>query len=152
MTTAFTYGRFNLLHKGHEKLFLEALEGSKVLYIGVSNHPKNVIPAELRVEAIKTLLAPYVDAGRVIFVLAPNMFLALEEVGEGVTIYLGEDRERSAKDLAQRFRGSARTVGRLTSSTAVRELLDASEDVSDLVPERVVRYAKVARALELQEV
>ena len=148
MATAFTFGKFNILHKGHEKLFLDALSECDTLYIGVSSHSKNV-PVEVRLEAIETLLAPYVEAGRVKFVVAPNMFLALGEVGEGATIYLGEDRERSAKDLARRFHGSARTVGRLTSSTAVRALLDASKDVSAVVPQQIIRYAKVARLIEV---
>lgn len=145
---AFTFGKFNILHKGHEKLFLDALGECETLYLGVSSNDKNV-PVEVRLEALETLLAPYVDAGRVIFVVAPNMFLALKEVGEGVRIYLGEDRERSARDLAKRFHGSWRRVTRLTSSTAVRGLLDAGEDVSGLVPARILRYARVARALEL---
>ncbi len=145
---SFTFGKFSLLHKGHEKLFLDALGECQVLHIGVSTHPRH-LPVDFRIEVIKTLLAPYVAAGRVKFIANPGMFPALEEAGENVTVYLGEDRERDAKDLSRWCKGGYRTVRRVTSSTACRALLDASEDVSALVPEKVLKYAKKARKMEL---
>jgi nicotinic acid mononucleotide adenylyltransferase len=148
MKKAITYGRFNILHKGHEKLFLDALKNHDILYLGVSSNDKNV-PLEVRMEALYALLAPYVDAGRVVLFSSPSMFTAMEEHGEGGTLILGTEYEKRAKDLAERFHGSYAQACRVTSSTACRGLLDAGKDVSKLIPKRVLRYAKVARALEL---
>jgi hypothetical protein len=100
-------------------------------------------------EALYALLAPYVDAGRVVLFSSPSMFTAMEEHGEGATLILGAEYEKRAKDLAERFHGSYAQACRVTSSTALRGLLDAEKDVSAFIPRRVLRYAKVARALEL---
>jgi len=151
---AITFGRFNLLHRGHVDLFKQmGLSADKVL-IGVSSSSKNLNYASRR-KVIKTALredpefvAPFeVETFR-------SPFHAMEVVDEdwfNTVVYLGEDQFELGKTLTREFGCASITIPRLSASTTIRNLIDREEWalLAREVPSSVINYVINLREQEL---
>lgn len=127
---AFTFGRFNLLHRGHLDLFKRMAEDAEEIVIGVSSGSKNLNYSSRR-RVIRLALnedpdfkTPYT------IVAASSPFGLLDHVcadPEDTTIYLGNDQFELGQTMAREFGCSAVTIPRLTSSTTIRHLIDTNQ-------------------------
>ena len=128
---ALTFGRFNLLHKGHIDLFTQMAQTSDEVLIGVSTGPDN-LPYSDRAAVISKAnrTDPFGAITRVLPKRQP--FELLNEVAahvepERVVFYVGEDQFKLAKAVERTLGYTTRTIPRITSSTLVRQAIDNEE-------------------------
>ena len=140
---AVTFGRFNLLHKGHLDLFKNMAGAAKEIVIGVSTGPNNLTYRQRADVIIKALSQ---DPLGVTHSLWPKRqpFDVLKECShlhpEEVVFYVGEDQFALAKAVERTLGYSVYTIPRLTSSTQVRQAID-SEDwdlLAGMVPSSII--------------
>ena len=147
---AVTYGRFNLLHKGHMRLFERMDKNASKLYIGLSSAQRN-LPAHMRSEAIKAALNEYgikaaiVDAGNPF-----ELFQAVNLPDAKIITIFGTDQYTLANAANKAYGWSQDLVERLTSSTAIRAHIDNEEwDIlADLVPASIIPHVINLRQIE----
>ena len=151
---ALTFGRFNLLHRGHVDLFKQMGHSAEKVFIGVSSGPKNLNYANRR-KVIKTALREdpeFVSDFEVESFRSP--FHLMEVANEdwfNTVVYLGEDQFELGKTLSREFGCASITIPRLTSSTTIRHLID-SEQWSLLakeVPQSIINNVINLREQEL---
>ena len=129
---AVTFGRFNLLHKGHIDLFKQMADCADEFFIGVSTGPNN-LSYRHRADVIQKALNndyPYGSSMGLFPKLQP--FDLLREVPstvdpEEVVFFVGEDQYKLAKAVERSLGYSTRIIPRLTSSTLVRQAIDNEE-------------------------
>ena len=155
---AITFGRFNLLHRGHIDLFRQMGQASETVSIGVSTGPKN-LHFKQRSEIINTALKADPEINEVCYQVNPkhspfgmfernvNWFYQPEET----VIYLGHDQFELGKRLSQEYGIACVTIPRLTSSTTIRSLIDNEEWVmlSKEVPSSIIHQVVLLREQEL---
>jgi cytidyltransferase-like protein len=149
---ACTFGRFNLLHNGHVRLFEEMADTADYLTIGLSTAKSN-LPYEMRKEVIELALA---DTGIAFSVVpASHPFELFEQVAElgndDVVAIFGTDQFSLCEAANRHYGWSSGTVERLTSSTAVRVHIDREEwDIlASLTVPRTISHLINLRKLEL---
>jgi len=141
---AFTFGRFNLLHRGHTDLFQRMSEVAESVTIGVSTGPKN-IQYRHRADVIEKWAR--FDAPEVNLRLIPKLQpfdlvseLPLDIVPHEVVFFVGEDQYKLAKAIERSLGFSTVTIPRLCSSTLVRQTID-NEDwdlLSGMIPGSII--------------
>jgi len=140
---ALTFGRFNLLHKGHLDLFRQMAEAANEIAIGISTGPNNLLYRQ-RADVIYKAIAA--EDWRITHGLFPRrqpfeLFKEAEHVEpEKVVLYLGEDQYKLAMAVERAYGWATRCIPRLTSSTQVRSLID-NEDwdvLSTIVPGSII--------------
>ena len=141
---AITFGRFNLLHRGHVDLFQRMSDSAEKVTIGLSTGPKNIL-YRTRADVIEKW-AKY-DAPEVNLTLVPKLqpFDLLREIPltvnpMEVVFYVGEDQYKLAKAVERSLGFCIRTIPRLTSSTSVRQAVD-NEDwdlLSGMIPGSII--------------
>lgn len=135
---AVTYGRFNLLHKGHLDLFRRMQNVADKIVIGVSTSAKNKdIKKRMRVigRAMETL-APDINYVVVPSIQPFEVFEVAEEIGErDVIAFFGHDQASLANAAEKYFGWEWATIDRMTSSTAIRAHIDNEE--WDILPKLV---------------
>ena len=155
-THAITFGRFNLLHKGHLDLFKQMGQAAREVLIGVSTGSKN-LTYKLRSDVIWTAIRNNLDFDfnqyQVFAKRSPfGMFDILKDVDKsGVVVYLGHDQFELGKTLSREFGCACVTIPRLTSSTTIRTLIDNEEWVmlSKEVPSSIIHQIVLLREQEL---
>ena len=156
-THAITFGRFNLLHKGHLDLFKQMGQASREVLIGVSTGSKN-LTYKLRSDVIWTAIRNNPDFDfnqyQVFAKKSPfGMFDILKDVDKaGVVVYLGHDQFELGKTLSREFGCACVTIPRLTSSTTIRTLIDNEEwaMLSKEVPAPIIHQVILNREQECQ--
>lgn len=141
---ALTFGRFNLLHKGHIDLFTQMAQVADEVMIGVSTGPDNLTYRD-RADIISKCnkVKPF---GSVINVVPKRQpFDLLREVSsdiepERVVFYVGEDQYKLAKAVERTLGYTTRTIPRITSSTLVRQAIDHEEWdlLTGMVPNSII--------------
>ena len=128
---ALTFGRFNLLHKGHIDLFKNMAGSADEIAIGISTGPNNLTYRH-RADVIQK--AHHKDPLGVTVGYFPKRqpFDLLREVPtsidpERVVFFVGEDQYKLAKAVERSLGFSTRIIPRLTSSTLVRQAIDNEE-------------------------
>tara|TARA_R110001592_G_scaffold275808_2_gene542918 strand:- start:418 stop:900 length:483 start_codon:yes stop_codon:yes gene_type:complete len=148
---AVVFGRFNLLHKGHLALFESMFEKAGLVVIGLSSNDEN-LPAKFRMKAI----AKACEAAGIHYkvVIASQPFELFElvsnmEAGSVLTMF-GEDQYKLGKAAQRVYGWDTDVIPRLTSSTAIRGLIDNEEwDVlARLVPSSIINDVINLRKLE----
>lgn len=138
---AATFGRFNLLHRGHIDLFVNMAKDANEVWIGLSTGPSN-LDYTSRAAVIEKALAPYDINFRVVPARQPfELFeLANSMASLDTVCYLGEDQAKLAKAIERAFMFEPRLNPRITSSTTVRALIDNEEWdlLSEIVPGRII--------------
>ncbi len=141
---AFTFGRFNLLHRGHLDLFQRMSDVAETVTIGISTGPKN-IPYRDRAGAISKWAdfeAPDLNL-RLIPRLQPFDLFRDLPIGFNpldVVFFVGEDQYKLAKAIERSLGFNITTIPRLGSSTLVRQAID-NEDwdlLSGMVPGSII--------------
>lgn len=128
---ALTFGRFNLLHNGHIDLFKQMGEAAREITIGLSTGASNLSIRD-RSQVIRHALTKdlefQTDFGvlpkRQPFELAPEI-MALNP--EDVVFYLGQDQYELGKAIERHFGITIVLIPRLTSSSALRGIIDAGD-------------------------
>ena len=151
---AFTFGRFNLLHRGHLDLFKQMGQTAEGLLIGVSSGPSNLSYATRR-KVIKTALREDKEFDSPFFIESKRSPFGLLELvnhePEDTVVYLGQDQFELGQKLVKHFGCSSITIPRLSSSSSVRHLID-TEDWALLareVPQSVINDVIFLREQEL---
>ena len=149
---AVTFGRFNLLHRGHMNLFEEMFKYADTITIGISTGKKNLPEADRDTILRKALK----DTDIISTVTAAEhpweLFDHVKGLGHpGILLVFGDDQYALAHNAAKAFGWDSITVERLTSSTAVRGHIDREElDIlSRLVPVSVISDLIKLRKKEL---
>lgn len=127
---AVTYGRFNLLHKGHLDLFRKMQNVSEKVVIGISASDKNK-DLKKRIAVIHKAMEQECPDIDYVVVPSKNPFECFDvaySMGEDdVIAYFGHDQASLAKSVEKYFGWRWKTIDRLTSSTAVRSHIDNEE-------------------------
>ena len=141
---AFTFGRFNLLHRGHIDLFQRMSDVAEKVTIGVSTGPKN-LPYSKRADVI-VKWAKY-DSPDLNIRLIPKLqpFDLLQELPIDtnpldVAFFVGEDQYKLAKSVDRSLGFNTVTIPGLGSSTLVRQSID-NEDwdlLSGMIPGSII--------------
>ena len=128
---AITFGRFNLLHKGHIDLFKQMSKDADQVTIGISSAESNLSirdRSQVITHALKSDPDFNVDFGvlpkRQPFELSAEI---KQYNAEEVVLYLGRDQWELAKAFENYFGITAILIPRITSSSAIRGIID-SED------------------------
>ena len=129
---ALTFGRFNLLHKGHIDLFKQMADSAEEFCIGVSTGPNNLTYRQRADVIQKALNSDYPYGSSMGLFPKRQPFDLLREVPssidpEQVVFYVGEDQYKLAKAVERSLGFSTRIIPRLTSSTLVRQAIDNEE-------------------------
>jgi len=138
---AVTFGRFNLLHKGHIMLFQQMADYADEVVIGVSNNSRNLSFTN-RKQVIDLALEPLGINYTV--VEASNPFDLFDQVIKKepnlVTAFFGEDQNSLAIAAHRVYGWVPKTIERLSSSTVVRALIDNEEWdlLGKIVPSRII--------------
>jgi hypothetical protein len=141
---AITFGRFNLLHRGHTDLFQRMSEAADQVKIGLSTGPKNIL-YRTRADVIEKwsrLDAPDVNLKLIPklqpFDLLSELPITLNPVE--VVFFVGEDQYKLAKAVERSLGFSTRIIPRLTSSTLVRQAIDNEEWdlLSGMIPGSII--------------
>ena len=141
---AITFGRFNLLHRGHTDLFQRMSEVADQVTIGLSTGPKNIL-YRTRADVIEKWsrnafpelnfkLIPKLQP----FDLLSELPITLNPVE--VVFFVGEDQYKLAKAVERSLGFCIRTIPRLASSTQVRHAVD-NEDwdlLSGMIPGSII--------------
>ena len=135
---AVTFGRFNLLHKGHVDLFCKMAKKAHKVVIGISSSPAN-LPLQARVEIIAKALQPYEMDVEIKDGHQP--FEVFSTCPENTIVVLGEDQVKLARAVTNTLGFEHQVIERLASSTQVRQLIDAEEWdlLAKIVPGNVIR-------------
>ena len=151
---AFTFGRFNLLHRGHLDLFKQMGSAAEEILIGVSNGPKNLSYVSRR-KIIKTALradwqfnSPFrVETKRSPF----GLLEMINHKPEDTVVYLGQDQFELGQTLTREFGCAAITIPRLTSSTTIRHLIDTEQwsFLAREIPQSIINDVIFLREQEL---
>ena len=152
---AFTFGRFNLCHNGHIDLFKQMGDAAEAITIGLSTGPKNLTVRD-RSQVITHALNkdPYftVDFG-VIPKRQPFEFSAeIQQYNpEEVVFYLGQDQWELAKAIERVYGIACVLIPRITSSSALRGMIDEGDWVTltDHVPMSI--FNKVVQLRETEK-
>ena len=130
---ALTFGRFNLLHNGHIDLFEQMACAATKVTIGISTAASNLSVRD-RSQVINCALNDssfYADYGvipkRQPFELAAEI---KEYKPEEVVLYLGQDQWELAKAFELHFGITVVLIPRITSSSALRGMIDAEDWVT----------------------
>lgn len=140
--TNFTFGRFNIPHLGHVKLFEEMHRNGADVVVWVSKGKKN-LPLESRLAALRAISPSYVK-----FVPVPSAFS--QEVNPEDCFFVGEDQGALAVAVANHYGCKKQLVSRpegAYSSTLCRQLAD-NNDLTNLV--KVVGKRGVQHAIKLR--
>lgn len=127
--TAFTFGRFNLLHRGHLDLFKQMQGSSEKILIGVSSGSKN-LPYACRRKVIRQELQNNPDFKSFEIVASRSPFGLLEHIHdepEDTVIYLGHDQFELGQTMSREFGCATICIPRLTSSSTLRHLIDTDQ-------------------------
>ena len=125
---AITFGRFNLLHYGHLDLFKQMAESADELIIGISTSESNLSLRD-RTQTISHALQKDPDFTAT-YQLSPKRqpFELMAEVKayepEEVVLYLGQDQYELAKSFERHAGVTSILIPRLTSSSAIRGIID----------------------------
>ena len=130
---AFTFGRFNLLHKGHIDLFEQMACSATKVAIGISTAASNLSVRD-RSQVINCALNDssfYADYG-VIPKRQPFEFAAeiKQYDPKDVVLFLGQDQWELAKAFERHFEIASILIPRITSSSALRGMIDAEDWVA----------------------
>ena len=140
---AATFGRFNLLHKGHLDLFKNMAGAAKEIIIGVSTGPNNLTYRQRADVIIKALSHDRLGVANGLFPKR-QPFDLLKECEhldpEDVVFYVGEDQFALAKAVERTLGFSVYTIPRLTSSTLVRQAIDSEawDLLGGMVPSSII--------------
>ena len=127
--TAFNFGRFNLLHRGHIDLFKQMHDSADKVLIGVSGGSKNLHYAPRRA-TIRRALQADTSFTQFELVQAASPFALLEHITdepEETVIYLGHDQFELGQTMSREFGCATICIPRLTSSTTIRHLIDTEQ-------------------------
>lgn len=144
--TAYTFGRFNIPHRGHLHLFRSLQDFSSNVTVGVSTGKGN-LPIEERISALKAM-CPEIN-----FIPAKNAFdLPIEE--EDVFI-LGQDAEPLVNAIGKHRQCATFLLRRgenQPSSTACRKAFQENdvERLVELLPSEHIETASKLWEMELQ--
>ena len=155
---AVTFGRFNLLHKGHIMLFQQMADFADEIVIGLSNNSRNLSVSDRKTVIDLALLGKGINYT---IVEASNPFELFEVVFEEkemhlVTAFFGEDQNTLAIAAHRVYGWVPKTIERLSSSTVVRALIDNEEWdlLGKIVPSRilpdVIRLRKKEKSVKTQ--
>ena len=128
---AITFGRFNLLHKGHIDLFKQMAGMAEKVTIGISSAASNLSLRD-RSQVINCALDNdsdfYADYG-VLPKRQPFEFAAeIKQYDPNqVVLFLGQDQWELAKAFERHFGITVILIPRITSSSAVRGMIDAED-------------------------
>ena len=155
---ALTFGRFNLLHKGHLDLFRWMAAAADDVNIGVSTGSKN-LPFKLRSDIILKAIKEDPTFNAAQFQVNPKHSpFGMFEKGvtwfyppEQTVLYLGNDQYELGEKISEEFGVTCETIPRLTSSTTVRSLIDNEEwaMLSKEVPSSIIHQIILLRKQEL---
>ena len=138
---AVVFGRFNLLHRGHIALFESMHEQADLIIVGVSTNGKN-LPSKDRWRVIGKACDDLDINYRVNTASQPfELFEFVSHIAEGpVLTMFGEDQYKLGKAAQRVYGWDTDVIPRLTSSTAIRGLIDNEEwDVlARLVPSSII--------------
>lgn len=128
---ALTFGRFNLLHIGHIDLFKQMATVAKDVTIGISTAEANLSIRD-RSQVINHALHsdPEFTADFGVLPKRQPFELAAEikqYEPEEVVFYLGQDQWELAKSLEHHFGIAVVLIPRITSSSALRGIIDAED-------------------------
>ena len=152
---SFTFGRFNLLHKGHIDLFKQMAGVAEKVAIGVSTASTNLSIRD-RSQVINCALnndTDFVADYGVIPKRQPFEFAA--EIKQydpnDVVLYLGQDQWELAKAFERHFGISSILIPRITSSSALRGMIDAEDwiTLTSHVPMSILNKVVQLRQTEL---
>jgi len=132
---SYTFGRFNIPHKGHLHLLEEMRKISPTVVVGVSTGQRNA-PIELRVHLL-SVLAPWAT-----FIETNSIFSLPTE--EDVLVF-GEDQEKLAAAISKHSGAPFQVVKRdasAPSSTKCREAFKRGDlkAIRALIPERAINW------------
>lgn len=141
---AFTFGRFNLLHRGHIDLFLRMSDVAEKVTIGVSTGPQNLSYSKRADVIVKWAKFDAPDLNiRLIPKLQPFDLLQELPIDTNpldVAFFVGEDQYKLAKAVERSLGFNTVTIPRLGSSTLVRQSID-NEDwdlLSGMIPGSII--------------
>ena len=131
---ALTFGRFNLLHNGHLDLFKQMGAAAAKVTIGISTAAANLTIRD-RSQVINCALDQDPDFNTDYGVLPKRQpFELAAEIKqykpEEVVLYLGHDQWELAKAFERHFGITVVLIPRITSSSAIRGMIDAGEWVT----------------------
>lgn len=151
---AVTFGRFNLLHKGHIMLFEKMAECADEIIIGLSNNDKNLRVAD-RKEVIELALAPTGINFKVIDASNPFELFEVVKGKESLSVaaFFGEDQNTLSLAAHRAYGWTPKVIERMTSSTVVRALIDNEEWdlLGKIVPSRITSKVIKLRKAELSK-
>ena len=149
---AVVFGRFNILHRGHTTLFEAMARRAQMVFVGISDNEKNIEPRH-RVRVIKEAMNSMSIPFRVITSAHP--FECFDKVNKefpdsNIISMFGEDQYKLGKAAERVYGWDTDVIPRLTSSTAIRSLIDNEEwDVlARLVPSCIFNDVIQLRKLE----
>jgi len=150
--TSVVFGRFNLLHRGHLALFEQMFEKSELVVIGLSTN-KNNLPAPKRMEVVVNACNAAGIKYHISWAAQPfELFQTVADMDcESVLTMFGEDQYQLGQAAKRVYGWDTEVIPRLSSSTAVRALIDNEEwDIlARLVPASVLNDVIELRHLEL---
>ena len=128
---ALTFGRFNLLHNGHIDLFKQMAASAKDVTIGLSTAEANLSIRD-RSQVINHALHTDPDFSADFGVLPKRQpFELAAEIKQydawEVVFYLGEDQWELGKSIEKHFGVDVVFIPRITSSSAIRGIIDAED-------------------------
>lgn len=154
-TTAVTFGRFNLPHRGHLDLFKQMAEAAGLVVVGLSEGPDN-LPTRHRLRVLGTMLnaegIPYsVRTALQPFDLFTKVQTDIKDDPSSAVAFFGEDQYKLATAVKRVMQWSSITVPRLTSSTMIRHLIDSEEWdlLAREVPPSIINEVIKLRSFEL---
>jgi len=125
---AVTFGRFNLPHIGHLDLFKQMADSATDLIIGISTHESNLSVRD-RVQTLTHMIKNDKDFVTP-FQISPKRqpFELIAELKaydpNDVVFYLGQDQYELAKAVEKYIGCASVLIPRLTSSSAIRGMID----------------------------
>ena len=131
---ALTFGRFNLLHNGHLDLFKQMGGAAEKVTIGISTATANLSIRD-RSQVITQALSQDTNFKSDFGVLPKRQPFELaaeikEYKPEEVVLYLGQDQWELAKAFELHFGITVVLIPRITSSSALRGMIDAEDWVT----------------------
>ena len=131
---AFTFGRFNLLHRGHIDLFKQMAGMGQRVSIGLSTSPANLSIRD-RSQVISCALDNDPDFASDYDILPRRQpFEFTAEIKQydpkEVVLFLGQDQWELAKAFERHFEIASILIPRITSSSALRGMIDAEDWVA----------------------
>lgn len=151
---ALTFGRFNLLHNGHIDLFKQMGAAADKVTIGLSTSAANLTirdRSQVITQALNTDPEFNTDFGvlpkRQPFELAAEI---KQHGSDQVVLYLGQDQWELAKAFERHFSITTVLIPRITSSSALRGMIDAEDWIAltSHVPMSILNKVVQLRKLE----